>query len=240
MAAQGISTIGLESRSEWEASVGYVTEGTIAVQCLVDLAAGRPALEFVVGTTGRPAFSWPERSLLVHTTPEFSTAIDGLEEVRSVKCGNVIADRLEEEFGLVFILGPGLFALPTQDDQLRCFRNAAEHLSDGGHFLVEVPSSLSAWIENGKCWTIEVSPDRVVFLVKRTDLVAQRIAQCYVEMRDGETPKVRSMIRRYASPAEMDLMAQMAGLQLVRRWGGWEGHEFTKASGTVISVYEKQ
>ena len=44
---------------------------------------------------------------------------------------------------------------------------------------------------------------------------------------------------RYAWPQETDLMAQLAGLELETRWGGWDKSPFTANSRMHISVYRK-
>ena len=44
---------------------------------------------------------------------------------------------------------------------------------------------------------------------------------------------------RYVWPAELDLMAEMAGLRLRERWGGWRREPFTSESRKHISVWEK-
>jgi hypothetical protein len=40
-------------------------------------------------------------------------------------------------------------------------------------------------------------------------------------------------------PAELDLMAQLAGLRLRERWEGWAREPFTGESGTHVSIWEK-
>ena len=44
---------------------------------------------------------------------------------------------------------------------------------------------------------------------------------------------------RYVWPAELDLMAELAGMTLRERWGGWMREPFTSESGTHVSVWEK-
>jgi hypothetical protein len=44
---------------------------------------------------------------------------------------------------------------------------------------------------------------------------------------------------RYAWPAELDLMARLAGLSLRERWGGWRQEPFTRASPQHVSIYER-
>jgi hypothetical protein len=44
---------------------------------------------------------------------------------------------------------------------------------------------------------------------------------------------------RYAWPAELDLMARLAGMRLQDRWAGWQREPFTAVSGSHVSVYAK-
>ena len=44
---------------------------------------------------------------------------------------------------------------------------------------------------------------------------------------------------RYVWPAELDLMARLAGMMLRERWGGWEREPFAGHSTTHVSVWEK-
>jgi hypothetical protein len=40
-------------------------------------------------------------------------------------------------------------------------------------------------------------------------------------------------------PAELDLMAQLAGMRLRERWEGWAREPFTSESGTHVSIWQK-
>jgi hypothetical protein len=40
-------------------------------------------------------------------------------------------------------------------------------------------------------------------------------------------------------PAELDLMAQLAGLRLEARWADWRGAPFTASSTGYVVVYRK-
>ena len=44
---------------------------------------------------------------------------------------------------------------------------------------------------------------------------------------------------RYAWPAELDLMARLAGMRLEHRWAGWRREPFTALSPAHVSVYAK-
>jgi hypothetical protein len=45
---------------------------------------------------------------------------------------------------------------------------------------------------------------------------------------------------RYVWPSELDLMAELAGMSLRERWGGWRREPFTGESRTHVSVWEKR
>jgi hypothetical protein len=49
----------------------------------------------------------------------------------------------------------------------------------------------------------------------------------------------RSIPFRYVWPAELDLMARIAGLRLQDRWAGWKREQFTAESHKHVSVWEK-
>ncbi len=42
---------------------------------------------------------------------------------------------------------------------------------------------------------------------------------------------------RYAWPSELDLMAELAGLEPLGRWGGWRDEPFTSASTAHVSAW---
>jgi hypothetical protein len=61
----------------------------------------------------------------------------------------------------------------------------------------------------------------------------------YVEVVDGRGT-YRSIPFRYVWPAELDLMAELAGLRLRDRWDDWTGEAFTSESRRHVSVWEKR
>jgi hypothetical protein len=55
---------------------------------------------------------------------------------------------------------------------------------------------------------------------------------------DGELRTVSSP-HRYVWPAELDLMAELAGLSLRDRWAGWSREPFTGESRSHVSVWQR-
>jgi hypothetical protein len=52
----------------------------------------------------------------------------------------------------------------------------------------------------------------------------------------GAGVRLNPVVQRYAWPAELVLMARIAGLSLKERWDGWDREPFT-GKGNVVSVY---
>jgi hypothetical protein len=67
-------------------------------------------------------------------------------------------------------------------------------------------------------------------------VVDQRLSGRHYDFEDGAV-RSRPIEMRYAWPAELDLMARLAGMRLERRWGGWSREPFTGLSPAHVSVY---
>lgn len=141
-------------------------------------------------------------------------------------------------FRLVYVVFNTLFNLLTQEDQVRCFENVATHLADDGSFVVEafVPSPLYRLRDNQYVDAEAVGVAEVRLDVARHDPVRQWLDESHVVL-SGQGVRLYPMVTRYAWPSELDLMARIAGLRLMERWGGWSRQPFDSASGKHISVY---
>jgi hypothetical protein len=74
--------------------------------------------------------------------------------------------------------------------------------------------------------------------VDEYDADTQRLVSHHFTLVNGRWERI-SMPFRAVSPAELDLMAQLAGLRLRERWSGWEREPFTSESTKHVSVWEK-
>ena len=70
------------------------------------------------------------------------------------------------------------------------------------------------------------------------DVATQAMRGHYIELTDGRG-EYHSIPFRYVWPAELDLMAQLAGMRLRDRWEGWTREPFTSESRQHVSVWEK-
>lgn len=211
------------------------------VDLLADLAGGGPALELGVGT-GRVALPLVDRGVEVHGL-EASPAM--IEHLRSrpggaelpVVLGDMADMDVEGTFRLVFAVFNTFFALPSQEAQVRCFHGVARHLTPDGAFVVEAFVPDPARFEGGQTVrAVEAATDRVVLEVARHDPVGQRVASSELTL-TPEGHDLRPLMLRYAWPAELDLMARLAGLRLEARWADWRRSPFTGASHRHVSLY---
>ena len=215
-------------------------EETVAF--LAGLAGGGEALELAVGT-GRIALPLMKAGVRVDGIELSKDMVDRMREKPGgdqveVVMGDMSRVTTGRSYGLVYLVFNTIGNLLTQDDQVRCFENAARHLTDDGVFVVEcrVPTA-PARPGHQFIDVEELELDHVELGVSRYDPLTQILDVNHVHL--GADGLGFSPIRlRLAYPPEFDLMARIAGLRLRDRWGGWNGEPFTAASWRHISVYE--
>lgn len=212
-----------------------------AVEVLAELADGGPALELGIGT-GRIALPLARRGVSVHGIDLSQAMVARLRakpggDAIGVTIGDFATTRVEGTFSVAYLVFNTIMNLTSQAAQVDCFRNAAAHLDAGGCFVVEVAIPDLRRLPAGQnVVPFHVSPTRWAFDVY--DVATQAMSSNYVEVVDGRG-EYRSIPFRYVWPAELDLMAQLAGLRLRERWGGWTRGPFTSESRQHVSIWEK-
>jgi methyltransferase family protein len=212
-----------------------------AVGMLAELAGDGAALEFAIGT-GRIALPLAERGVRVvgidNSEPMLAQLREkpGAERVEAM-CGDMATTRVDGEFSLVYLVFNTIFNLTTQDGQVACFENAAAHLGSGGQFVIEARVPELQRLPLGQTvlpWRAD--PGGLSYYVY--DVVTQRLSGQHYHFADGRVEASPTEMR-YAWPAELDLMARLAGMRLEDRWAGWEREPFTGLSPSHVSVYRK-
>jgi SAM-dependent methyltransferase len=213
------------------------------VTFLASLAGDGPALELGIGT-GRVALPLQARGVEVHGV---DASVRMVEKLRAkpggasipVTIGNFADFELAERFALVYVVFNTFYGLLTQDDQVRCFETVAAHLRPGGRFLVRgfVPD-LGRFRRGQSTHAVRVELDDVRIDVSMHDPVAQIVRTQHVVLRESGV-QLFPVALRYVWPAELDLMARVAGLELEARHGGWRGEPFTADSDAHLSVYRR-
>lgn len=211
-----------------------------AVDFLAELAGDGPALELAIGT-GRVAVPLVERGVPVTGIELSQPMVDQLRKKRSdipVLVGDMATSTVPGEFALVYVVWNSIGNLRTQEEQVACFRNAARHLAPGGRFVIElwVPG-LRRFPPGQVAVPFHVGERHAGF--DTLDLATQQGTSHHYRRHDDGTVTYGASNFRYIWPAECDLMAQLAGLELERRVADWQGNPFTNDSESHVSVWRK-
>jgi SAM-dependent methyltransferase len=219
----------------------HPTYNPAVVATLKSFAGNGSALELGIGT-GRVALPLLEAGVRVSGIDASEAMVAKMRakprgESIPVAIGDFADVGVEGRFDLIYVLFNTFFALLTQADQVRCFKNIAQHLTARGVFVMEafVPD-LSRFRGGQDVRTVAQNDDEIRFDVSQLDAVSQLVSGHHVVLSERGT-RLYPVKVRFAWPAELDLMAQVAGLSLNHRWEDWERRPFTGASTSHVSVY---
>jgi SAM-dependent methyltransferase len=211
------------------------------VDLLVELAGRGRALELGIGT-GRIALPLAQRGVPVHGI-ELSKAMvarlrtkPGGEDI-GVTIGDFATTTVDGTFSVAYLVFNTIMNLTTQAAQVACFRKVAAQLEPGGCFVIEVGVPELQRLPPGETIrAFHVSETR--WGLDEYDVARQGLTSHHFAIVDGRLDRF-SVPFRYAWPAELDLMAQLAGMRLRDRWSGWKREPFTSESRKHVSIWEK-
>jgi SAM-dependent methyltransferase len=212
------------------------------VAFLEQLARGGPALELAIGT-GRIALPLSAQGIRVNGI-DFSSAMVAKLRAKpggariAITMGNFADVAVKGTYRLIYLVFNTLFNLLSQDEQVRCFENVADHLTDDGCFVVEtfVPAFLHRLRDNQYVDAEAIRVNEVRLDVLRHDTAKQMIEESHVSL-SSTGIRLNPVVQRYAWPSELDLMARIAGLRLKQRWASWSREQFKSTSSNCVSVY---
>lgn len=212
-----------------------------AVEFLAEIAGQGRALEFAIGT-GRVALPLKDRGIEVHGIEISEDMVGELRAKPSgadvhVTVGDMATTRVPGSFRLVYLVCNTIGNLLTQAEQVACFRNAAAHLELGGCFVIELGVPQLRRLSSGEtAHPFELTEHHLGF--DSYDLAAQRMTSHHYWF-DGDQVRRFESHHRYAWPAELDLMAELAGMRLKERWADWDRSPFTGESRSHVSVWQR-
>jgi SAM-dependent methyltransferase len=212
------------------------------VDFLFELAGNGAALELGIGT-GRIALPLAASGVPVQgidLSPDMVAQLRAKPGGASigVTIGDFATTVVEGTFRLAYLVYNTIENLTSQDDQVACFANVARHLEPGGCFVIEVEVPPLRRLPPGEtALAFTVTPDRLGF---DTIDVARQLGVSHHYWVRGDRAGTFTMPYRYVWPAELDLMALLAGLRLRERWSGWKREPFTSDSSMHVSVWEKR
>lgn len=214
-----------------------------AIEALAALAQGARVLELAVGT-GRIALPLAARGIDV-TGLEISP--DMVAELRAkpggadlpVVMGDMAELPVDGPFDLVILVFNTLFNLTSQAAQVQCFQNVARVLAPGGRFLIEtfVPDP-ARYRDHQDVRVKTLDAGQLVLDAAIHDPVAQTLSMQRLHA-TAQGTRLVPLHMRYAWPAELDLMAQLAGLKLCERWSDWRQTPFDRDARSHITLYRK-
>jgi SAM-dependent methyltransferase len=243
----------VEQEEIWDvdASLRYDTPGTgmfapdvldPVVDRLAELAGDGRALEFGIGT-GRVAVPLAARGVPVTGIELSRPMVDRLrskvdDATIPVVMGGMATTVAPGRYTLVYLVYNTISNLLTQAEQVACFRNAARHLVPGGRFVIELEVPELRKLPPGQQASVFRSEPGYIGL-DTYDVLNQRLVSHHFWFDDSRQARLFRSPHRYIWPAELDLMAQLAGFELETRHADWRGTEFTAESPSHVTVYRK-
>ena len=214
-----------------------------AVDLLAELAEGGPVLELAVGT-GRVALPLSARGLRVagiELSPHMAEQLRAKDEAGAVEVtvGDMTTTRVPGTFTLAYLVWNSIMNVTTQAEQVAVFRNAAAHLDVGGRFVVELIVPQLRRLPVGEAGRVFTLTDDHVAIETFDDPIGQVTWSHHWMQVDGRLVR-HSAPYRYVWPAELELMAQLAGLTLQDRWADWHRTPFTAESEQQVAVFQKR
>jgi SAM-dependent methyltransferase len=212
-----------------------------AVDFLADLAGDGAALELGIGT-GRIALPLSRRGVSVQGIDLSVAMVAKLRakpggDAIPVAIGDFATTTVEGTFRVAYLVFNTINNLTTQEEQVACFQNVAAHLEPGGCFVIEVGIPQLQRLPPGETVRpFDVSPAHLGF--DEYDVATQGLISHHYSLVD-EAWEAASTPFRYVWPAELDLMARLAGMRLRERWSGWKREPFTSESRKHVSVWER-
>ena len=212
-----------------------------AVDLLAELAGEGRALELGIGT-GRIALPLAARGVSVHGIDLSRAMTSRLREKPGgdqigVSIGDFATTTVDGAFSVAYLVFNTIGNLTTQAEQVACFRNVAAHLEPGGCFVIEVGIPELRRLPPGETMRV-FDATEAHWGIDEYDVANQGLVSHHFSVVDGRLELV-SMPFRYVWPAELDLMAELAGMRLRDRWSGWRREPFTSDSRSHVSVWEK-
>lgn len=209
---------------------------------LAELAGGGSALELAIGT-GRVAVPLARRGVRVagiELSEPMLARLRARPEAAGMQLvqGDMRSARVPGAFDLVYLVFNTIENVTTQDAQVEVFANAARHLRPGGRFLVEVEVPGVLGLPRGERFRVFTHTDARTG-VDEYDVVTQQLWSHHAVRQEDGSWRRSSPPFRYVWPAELDLMARLAGLRLEHRWGWFDRSPFTAHSTAHVSVWRR-
>lgn len=218
-----------------------ISDLATTIASLQRLAAGGRVLELGVGT-GRLAVPLAATGLEVHGVDTSDAMLATLRrkpggDAVVAAIGDMVDGLPDGPFALVFVAYNTLFSLLTAERQRACFKAVASRLTPDGCFVVEafVPEVGDRPTSNVAVRSVHV--DRVVLSVNTSDPARQQAEGQYIDISESGGVRLRPWSIRWSTPAQLDEMADEAGLELADRWESFTERSFHPDDERHVSIF---
>ncbi|GGN99832.1 methyltransferase [Actinoplanes lobatus] len=215
-----------------------------AVDALCDLAGDGPALELGIGS-GRLALPLAARGIPVCGIDASPEMIDILHQRRAgLPVDARIADMADFRapapfpFPLVYVAASTFYLLGTADRQISCLRAIAGVLAAGGRFVIEAALPHTVIGDGRQIIVRHVDDGHAHLTIQAHDPTTQLVVSQEITFKADGTCRMLPSVMRYVTLPELDLMASIAGMRLLDRYGGWDWRPLTTVSSRHVSIYE--
>jgi ubiquinone/menaquinone biosynthesis C-methylase UbiE len=244
MTATANATYGRDMVDLYDALLPPATDQPEATTMLAGLASGGRVLELGVGN-GRLAVPLAAAGVEVHgvdVSDEMLAVLhdrDATGTVSSTRADFLDLD-LPDRFDVVLLAGNTLGQLVDRDDQIALLRCMRRHLCPGGIAVVEAADPTRLHSDPGATTTTLPIGDQLLHETVSVDPVHQLVSIVRMLVDPGTgTMRTFHEIGRYAWPAEIDLMASVAGLGLGGRYRDWHRSPYGAGADRHISLYHR-
>ncbi|MFT7474975.1 MAG: ubiquinone/menaquinone biosynthesis C-methylase UbiE [Verrucomicrobiales bacterium] len=168
---------------------------------------------------------------------------DMLERFRSTPTSDAVGATMEilpfrpGSFDTVLVATNTLFNLHTEMGQRQCFVECRRVLRLGGRMVIEAifPGDPDPQLDR-LVTTRSIDVDTAVLTATIRDSDRQEIVGQHIEISETGI-RMRPWKIRYATPAQLDEMADSSGLRLGQRFSGWHGDPVDDGATSAVSVY---
>lgn len=145
---------------------------------------------------------------------------------------------IDHRYSVIVCAVSTLFMLADSDHQTACLNNARRHLADGGVIVIEafVPDP-RRYDQDGERVELRCFDDTGFHLVVSTHRSDTQSITINHVLGHGDRVERHRVELHYATPQQLDAMADTAGLALVQRAGSWDRHPYGPGTTDHVSIY---
>ncbi|MFM7508755.1 MAG: class I SAM-dependent methyltransferase [Actinomycetota bacterium] len=214
-----------------------------AADRIAALADGGPVLELGVGT-GRLALEIADRGVRVVGLDPSEPMLDALRRKDpTLRVTPFVGDAGDpktwptERFTVIVANDNLLCNLADAEAQRRCVTAISQHLTSGGHAIIQAFIAAPITERERKLEVRSVDASGVTLIATDADPLSGAVTGAHVELIDGLPPRVRPWRVVPVAIDDLDRWFSDCDMELIGRDGDFDGSPFTPSSAGCVSTY---